>query len=51
MSILAGSKSFRKKRLGDELLFFEIRIENHGEIANEDAAEPGGADLTAVEEN
>jgi len=38
VSNLAGSESFRKERLGDELLFFEIRIENHSQIADENAA-------------
>ena len=28
--ILVGSESFRKERLGGELLFFEIRIKDHG---------------------
>jgi hypothetical protein len=51
VSILAGSESFRKKRLGDELLFFEIRIENHSQIADENAAKPGGADFAAFQEH
>ena len=51
VSILAGSKSFRKERLSDELLFFEIRVENHGQIADEDAAKPGGADFASFEEH
>ena len=51
VSILVGSESFRKERLGDELLFFEIRVENHGQIADEDAAEPGGANFAALEEH
>src|SRR6266481_2372098 len=50
VSILVGSESFRKERLGDELLFFEIRVENHGQIADEDAAEPSGAHFAAVHE-
>jgi hypothetical protein len=49
VSILAGSESFRKERLRDELLFFKIRVENHGQVADEDAAEPGGADFAAIE--
>src|SRR5713226_9739233 len=51
VSILGGSESLRKKRLGDELLFFKIRVENHGQIADEDAAEPGSADFAAIEEH
>jgi hypothetical protein len=50
VSILARSECFRKERLGDELLFFEVRIEHHGQIANENAAEPSRADFAAVEE-
>src|SRR6266478_10190013 len=51
MRILAGSESLRKERLGDELLFFKIWVENHGQIADEDATEPGGADFAAFEEH
>ena len=51
VSTLVGSESFRKERLGDELLLFEIRVENHGQIADEDAAEPGGADFASFEED
>src|SRR6266850_805487 len=51
VSILAGSKSFRKERLGDELLFFEIWVENHCQIADENAAEPGGADFASFEKH
>jgi hypothetical protein len=52
VSILARSESFRKEGLAaDQLLFFEIGIENHGQITDEDAAEPGGANLAAIEEH
>ena len=51
LRILVGSECFRKERLGDELLFFEIRVENHSQVSDEDAAEPGGADFAAVEEH
>src|SRR5260370_33537042 len=50
-SIRAGSESFRKERLGIELLFFQIGIETHGEIADEDAAEPSGANLVSFQEH
>ena len=49
--ILAGSKSFRKKRLGGQLLFFQIRIKKHSQVANENAAEPGGADFAILKEH
>src|SRR5580700_8990487 len=34
-----------EKRFGVELLFIEIGVERHGEVANEDAAEPSGANF------
>src|ERR1700741_2520558 len=51
VSILARSESFRKERLGNELLFFEIGIENHGQVADENTAEPSGPDFAAFEEH
>ena len=52
VSILADSESFGKERLAaDELLFFKIGIEDHGQIADEDAAQPGGANFAAIEED
>ena len=45
------SESFREKRFGRQLLSFQIRIEDHRQIANEDSAEPGAPDLVPLEEN
>jgi len=42
---------FEKSGLGSELLLFEIGIENHSQIADENAAEPSGADFSLVEEH
>src|SRR5438876_6314550 len=39
------SERLGKERLGVEMLLFEVGIENHREIANKDASEPGGADF------
>src|SRR5579859_80761 len=39
------SERFRKKRLFGEMLPVEVGIENHGEIANEDSAKPGGTNF------
>src|SRR5260370_38297094 len=50
-SILAGSESFRKERLGIVLLFFKIGIENHGQISDENAPEPSGADLVPLQKH
>src|SRR5690242_17883933 len=33
------------------MLFFQVGIENHGEIADEDAAKPSGADFVGIEED
>jgi len=52
VSILAESERFGKERLAaDELLFFKIGIEGHGQITDEDAAQPGGANFAAIEEH
>src|SRR5215469_1409852 len=47
----ATLKGFGKERPGGELLLFKIRIKDHGQVANEDAAQPGGADFLVVEDN
>src|SRR5215471_7295116 len=45
------SESFGEKRLGVQMLLFEIRIKNHREIADKDAAYPRSADLILRKEN
>src|SRR5215831_19025571 len=51
MRILAKSESFGKKRFCGELLFFQIGIEDHRQVADKNAAEPSGANFAAPEEN
>src|SRR5450755_3381880 len=33
------------------MLLFQIWIENHGQVADEDSSEPGGADFFAVDDD
>lgn len=33
------------------MLFFEVGVEEHGDVANENAAEPGGADFGCVKDD
>src|ERR1700730_5512981 len=47
----AGLERFRKERLRVELLLFEVRIEDHGEVADKNTAQPGGADLVSIHQH
>jgi len=46
-----GLKGFGEERLGGELLGLKVGVEEHGGIADEDAAQPGGADFVGSEED
>ncbi len=46
-----GLESFGEEGFGVEVLLFQVGIENHGEIADKDAAEPSGADFAGVEDD
>jgi hypothetical protein len=43
------SERLREERLGVQLLLFEVRVEKHRQIANENAAEPGSANLVSID--
>src|SRR5580693_8002831 len=48
---LAISESFREQGLGSELLPFQVGIEDHGQVANEDPPKPGGANFAALQQD
>lgn len=43
-----GSERFREERLGVQVLFFEIGVENHRQVADKNAAEPGSANFVLI---
>src|ERR1700731_1047052 len=42
-------KRFREERLLGEALLLEVRVENHGQIANENAAQKRHADFVLIQ--
>ena len=45
------SERLREERFGRKLLFFEVRIEDHGQISNKNATKPRGANLVRLQQN
>jgi len=45
------SECLREERLGRQLLFFQVRIKDHGQIANENSSQPSGPNFIGFEKN
>lgn len=48
---MAELERFGEEGFGGEVLFFEVGVEEHGDVADEDTAEPSRANFGRVEDN